>query len=101
MGLTRAVLSEDPYAGGDREKQGEAVSVERAGQRRPYSTTAPHGGAVFPLWTDFSQLPSDTELQTPRFYMLGPLFSAVEVACEHLQWDARRGEDSCLFSCEH
>ncbi len=34
---------------------------------------------MFPLRIDFS-LPSDTELWTPRFYMLGPLFSAVEVA---------------------
>ena len=30
-GLTRAVSSEDPYASGDKEKQVEAVSVERAG----------------------------------------------------------------------
>jgi len=75
MGVTRAVLSEDPYADGDRQKQDEAMSLERAGPRRPYSTTAPHGGAIFPL---------DTELWTPRSYMLGPLFSAVEVARERL-----------------
>jgi hypothetical protein len=75
MGLTRVVLSEDPYANGGRQKQDGAVSAERAGPRRPYSTTTPHGGAIFPL-------PSDTELYTPRFYMLGPLLSAIEVARE-------------------
>jgi hypothetical protein len=49
MGLTRAVLSEDPYANGDREKQDEAVPVETGGSPRPCSTAAPHGGAVYPL----------------------------------------------------
>jgi hypothetical protein len=29
-------------------------------------------------------MPSDAERLTLRFYILGPLFSAVEVACEHL-----------------
>jgi hypothetical protein len=101
MGLTRAVSSEGPYADEGREKQDEAVSLESAGSRRLYSTTVPHGGAVFPLWTDFSRLPSDKELETPRFYMLGPLFSAVETARQHLEQNARRGEDSCLFSSEH
>src|ERR1700722_19414720 len=100
MGLTRVVLSEDPYADGDREKQDEAMCVEKVGARRQYSTTTPHGGAVFPPWPDFL-LPSDTELLFPRFYILGPFFPAVEVAREHLQQDGRRGEDSCLFCCEH
>src|SRR5207249_5554413 len=81
-GLTRAVLSEDPYANGGRQKPDEAVSVERAGPRRPYSTTAPHGAAIFPLSLDFSLL-GDTKLKTRRFYMHGSLFSAVEVAREH------------------
>lgn len=49
MGLARAVLSEAPYADGDRQKRDEAVSVERAGPLRLYSTAAPHGGANFPL----------------------------------------------------
>jgi len=53
MEVTRAVLSEDPYADGDRQRQDEAASVEGAGRRRSYSTTAPDGGAIFPLGTDF------------------------------------------------
>ena len=61
MGLARAVLLEDSYADEGRQKQDEAVSVERAGPRRPSSTTAPDGGAIFPLRTDFS-LPGDTEI---------------------------------------
>ena len=48
-GWTGAVLSEDPYADGDRQKQDEAVSVERAGPRGPDATTAPHRGVIFPL----------------------------------------------------
>ena len=76
MGLSGAVLTEDPYAHGGIGKQGEAVSVERAGPRTPYSTEALHGGAIFPLWADFS-VRSYTELQMiSRFYMLGPPFSA-------------------------
>ena len=71
MGLSGAVLTEDPYAHGGIGKQGEAVSVERAGPRTPYSTEALHGGANFPLWVR-----SYTELQISRFYMLGPPFSA-------------------------
>jgi hypothetical protein len=49
MELTRAVLSEGPYADGHRQKQDEAMSLERAGPPRPCSTTAPHGGAIVPL----------------------------------------------------
>jgi hypothetical protein len=61
MGWTRAVLSEGPYADADRQKQDEAESVERAGPPKPYSMKAPQGGAIFPVWTEFS-FPSDTEL---------------------------------------
>jgi hypothetical protein len=43
MGLPHAALSEDPYADEDRQKQDETMSVERAGLRKPYSTTARHG----------------------------------------------------------
>ena len=100
MGLTRVVSSEDPYADGDKEKQVEAMSAERAGAQRPYSTAGPHGGAVFPAWTDFFQ-PKDIELLLPRFYTLGPLFPAVEVACESLQQKGMRKENSCLFRCGH
>ncbi len=71
MGLSGAVLTEDPYAHGGIGKQDEAVSVERAGPRTPYSTEALHRGAIFPLWVR-----SHTELQISRFYMLGPPFSA-------------------------
>jgi hypothetical protein len=81
MGLTR--LSEDPYVDGDRPEQDEAESSERAGHRKPYSTTAPNGGAVFPPRTDFS-LRRDTELNTPQFYVLGPLFFRLRLSCEHL-----------------
>lgn len=42
MGLSGAVLSEDPYADGGIGKQDEAVSVERAGPRTRYSTEALH-----------------------------------------------------------
>jgi hypothetical protein len=90
MGLIRAVPSEGSYADVDREKRDEAVSVERAGPRRAYSTKAPQEGMVFLLWTDFS-LPTDTEQQPPRVYIFRPLFSAVEVAREHLPQEATRG----------
>jgi hypothetical protein len=100
MRWTRVGSSEDPYANGDKEKQDEAMSVERAGARTPYSTAGSHGEAVFPPWTDFFQ-PKDIELLLPRFYTLGPLFPAVEVACEYLRQDDMRRENSCLFRCEH
>jgi len=101
MELTRAVLSEDPYADGNRQKQDEGVSLERAGPRRPYSTTAPHGGTIFSLWRDFS-LPSDTELYRPRFCMRGLVFSAVEVARERPNRMLGAAETRvCLFVYTH
>jgi|SRR5579863_3514234 len=88
MGLSRAVLSAAPYASGDKQKQAEPVSVERVGPRTPYSTTAPHEG---------SSLSSDTELWTPRLYMLDSIcsghFSPRLSSHVSASKDARRAED--------
>jgi hypothetical protein len=71
MGLSGAVLSEDPYGDGGIGKQDEAECVERAGELTPYSSAALHRGAIFPLGVR-----SYTELQISRFYKLGPPLSA-------------------------